>query len=182
MAIVLIRWKSRPVDAEHHLSAERARAGARAGGPAALLLAWALHDLEEALAFPATCGDLADRTGIEALRITPRQSWAAVGLMGILVGAACARGIRTDGDSALYRAVLAGLEAHVATHLLASAALRRYTAGVATALPVMLPGALLARRALAERGRPLRAADARRGAMVLLPAAWVCNAVARRIA
>lgn len=102
-------------------------------GPVSLLLAWALHDIEEALAFPSEWDHLANCTGIEQLRMSSRQSWTAVGLMGILVSVSCARGIHTRGGSLLYRAVVAGLEAHVLTHLGASIIQRRYTAGVATA-------------------------------------------------
>lgn len=52
-----------------------------------LWAAWVVHDVEEAVMFPRTCDVLADRTGIESLRMTPRQSWAAVGLMGLLISA-----------------------------------------------------------------------------------------------
>ncbi|WOQ15996.1 hypothetical protein [Raineyella sp. W15-4] len=36
-------------------------------GPGALYLAWVVHDVEEAFAFPQTCDHLATRTGIEGL-------------------------------------------------------------------------------------------------------------------
>lgn len=150
-------------------------------GPLALLAAWALHDVEEALTFPATCDALADLTGIERLRITRGQSWAAVGLMGALVALACWRGARTNGRSTLYRATAAGLEAHVYTHIAASLAQRRYTAGAATAVPVMLPGAVVARRELKRAGQPLRSRDYMRGAAILLPAALLSQTLARRL-
>ena len=148
-------------------------------GPTALLVAWVIHDLEEALAFPDSCDRLADLTGIEGLRMTPRQSWTAVGLMGILVTSACLRGVRTRGDSAIYRAVAAGLEAHVATHLGVSAVRRGYTAGVVTALPIMLPGALTARRELGRDGLRLTFRDAVHGAALLLPVALASQSVVR---
>ncbi|MCQ9129131.1 hypothetical protein HMPREF2651_10085 [Corynebacterium sp. HMSC063A05] len=150
-------------------------------GPTALFAAWVIHDFEEAFAFSASCDRLADRTGIEQLRITPQQSWIAVGLMGILVAAACGRGVRSTGKSATYRAVVAGLEAHVVTHLGGSVAQRGYTAGVATALPIMLPGALMARRELQRDGCELRFRDTVNGVALLLPAALVCQVVARLI-
>lgn len=153
----------------------------RTRGPALLFAAWALHDVEEALAFPATADRLAMRLNTPQLRLTPAQSWTAVGLMGVLVGSACAFGARTDGRSAFYRAVVAGLEAHVATHLAASAVQRGYTAGVATAVPVMLPGALAARRELARAGHRLTPRDTARGAAILLPAALACHGAARWI-
>ncbi|MBK0418253.1 HXXEE domain-containing protein [Leucobacter sp. CSA1] len=151
----------------------------RARGPAALLIAWALHDVEEAVMFPSTCERLAERTGLPWPRMDGRQSWVAVGLMGTLVAFACRRRHRTGGRSRLYRAVTAGLEGHVATHLLASAAQRSYTAGVATAFPVMLPGALVARHELRRAGIPLRTRDSLLGAAILIPAALACHALAR---
>lgn len=150
-------------------------------GPGWLFITWVLHDIEEAVAFPETCDYLADRTGIEALRMNARQSWSAVGLMGLLVGSACVRGARTGGRSRLYRAVVAGLEAHTFTHIAASLLTRRYTAGVITAVPVMLPGARAARKQLAVAGVPLSRDDHRLGA-VLLPAAAACHVVVRMAA
>ncbi|MFF8818042.1 HXXEE domain-containing protein [Leucobacter sp. NPDC015123] len=151
----------------------------RRRGPLALFAAWCVHDIEEALTFPSTFDALAGRTGVERLRISRGQSWGAVGLMGVLVAFACWRGALSDGRSHLYRATAAGLEAHVSTHLAASLVQRRYTAGVATAVPVMLPGALAARSELRRAGRPLRAGDYARGAALLLPAALASQAVAR---
>jgi len=57
-----------------------------------------------------------------SLVVTPAQSVGAIALIGILVAAACDRGIRTNGDSRLFRAVTAGLEAHVGSHILDSVA------------------------------------------------------------
>lgn len=144
-----------------------------------LFLAWALHDLEEAVTLPATSNYLADRTGIHALRMDSRQSWAAVGLMGVLVGFACIRGAQTAGSSRLYRAVVAGLGAHVGTHLGATVLARRYTAGVVTALPVMLPGVIVASRELSRGGMPLDARYEALGAVVLVPTAFVCHLIVR---
>ena len=151
-------------------------------GPIALVTAWAIHDIEEAIAFPATCEAIATRTEIDALRIDTRQSWLAVGLMGGLVAAVGVHGRRTQGRSRWYRAMVAGLEAHVGVHLAQSLALRGYTAGVVTAPLVMLPGARIARRELAREGIRLGVGDAVRGAALLLPAALACHILARRLA
>lgn len=150
-------------------------------GPGFLLVAWMIHDVEEAVAFPEFAARLADRTGYEGTRMAERQSWTAIGLMGVLVGAACARGATSHGESKLYRAVAAGLEAHVATHIGASIVQRGYTPGVVTALPVMLPGALAARRELSQQGLGLTSADTARGVALLLPAAAACHVLARRL-
>lgn len=147
--------------------------------PAKLFTAWLVHDIEEAITFPSTCDRLADQTGIERLRIDQRQSWVAVGLMGAVVALACRAGAKTAGRSQFYRAVVAGLEGHVATHIIASVVQRRYTAGVATAVPAMLPGAVAARRELRGAGSPLTPRDYLRGAAILLPAAMACQALAR---
>lgn len=148
-------------------------------GPAFPFLAWALHDIEEAAAFPGTCDYLAERSGIGALRMNTRQSWTSVGLMAALVGFACWRGARTGGSSGLYRGVVAGLRTHVLTHLGATAVTRRYTAGVVTAVPIMLPGAVFASRELSHDGRPLRNRDRLLGAGMLLPAALACHVLVR---
>lgn len=148
-------------------------------GPAFLFAAWAVHDIEEALTFPAACSDVADRTGIEYLRISKRQSWTAIGIMGVIIGAACWRGYRTGGLSRMYRATVAGLEAHVYTHLAASIAQRGYTPGVVTAVPVMLPGAIAARRELQRSDTPLRTQDFIMGASPLIPSAIISHALAR---
>ncbi|MGM1028961.1 MAG: HXXEE domain-containing protein [Actinomycetota bacterium] len=158
---------------------EESQRRARLRGPLWLFLAWAVHDIEEAATFPATCDSLADRTRVEALRMDSRQSWAAVGLMGVLIASACIRGAQTAGSSRLYRAVVAGLSAHVGTHLGATALARRYTAGAVTAVTVMLPGAIAASRELRRAGLPLRAQDRGLGAAVLLPAAFACHLVVR---
>lgn len=150
-----------------------------ARGPTCLFLAWVIHDVEEAVAFPRTCDDLADATGIQALRLDQRQSWLAVGLMGSLVAFTCYRGKTSKTRSRFYRAMVAGLHAHVGTHLLASLLRRQYTAGVATAVPIMLPGAQSARREMRDFGLPLRAKDYLAGAALLVPTALVCQFLAR---
>ncbi|MGC3021309.1 MULTISPECIES: HXXEE domain-containing protein [unclassified Brevibacterium] len=148
-------------------------------GPALMFIAWTLHDAEEALTFPATANQLAELTGIDALRMSTRQSLAAIGLVGAVVAGAGIRGAQTKGESPLYRYAVAGLEAHVFTHLLSSAVLRRYTAGVITAVPIMLPGAALARRELAALGRPLTAADWRGGSALMAAVAAAAHLAVR---
>jgi len=152
-----------------------------ARGPLLLFLAWAVHDIEEALTFPQVCYRLAERTGREWWRMDARQSWCAVGFMGGLIGVACLRGTRRGGQSRLYRLTVAGLEAHVGTHVAASVLQRGYTPGVVTALPVMWPGARLAARDLTRHGWPLEPADYARGAAVLLPSAAACHGLARAV-
>ncbi len=70
-------------------------------GPVTMFAAWALHDAEEALTFPATADHLAGLSGIEGLTMSTRQSLAAIGLVGAVVAAAGIRGMQTRGESAL---------------------------------------------------------------------------------
>ena len=151
----------------------------RLEGPSQLFRAWLIHDVEEALAFPSTCDDLAVLTGIAPLRITAAQSWLAVTLAGLGVRYACQRGAASKGHSRLYRGTVAGLELHVLTHVLASVARRGYTAGLVTAPLVMLPGARRARQGLAELGRPLTFPDGLRGIGFLLSLALLSHGLAR---
>lgn len=153
----------------------------RARGPLALFTAWAVHDLEELIAFPATTQRLAEDLGADWVRITGRQSAAAIGLMGTIVGAACVRGAVTSGRSRTYRRVVAGLDLHVWTHVLAPLLLRRYTAGALTAVPIMLPGALAAKRELASAGYPLTGTDRATGLAMMALAALACHGAARAL-
>lgn len=150
-------------------------------GPLALGLAWLAHDLEEVAAFPATSRRLAARLSRPELETDLRRSAVAVGLMGVLVTTACVRGARSGGSSRLYRAVVAGLGAHVVTHLAACVALGGYAAGAISALPIMAPGARIARRELAARGHRLTTADTLAGAALLVPGAAACHLLARLV-
>ncbi|MCT1765756.1 HXXEE domain-containing protein [Brevibacterium casei] len=144
-----------------------------------LFAAWAIHDLEELIAFPVTTSRLAEETGADWLRISARQSAVAIGLMGAVVATACVRGAVTNGRSRFYRRTLAGLDLHVWSHVAASVVLRRYTAGVLTAVPFMLPGARFAERELAATGHALSHADRAVGAPMMVVAALACHGVAR---
>lgn len=149
-------------------------------GPSVLLVTWLLHDLEEVWALPETCDYLAERFGNEALRIDTRQAKVAVGLMGVLVGFATYRGARSSGCSRLYQAVVAGLDSHIFTHLLASMAAKRYLAGAATALPVMLPDTRFAGNELAHQDQPLELLDGILGGALLFSSALASHTIARR--
>ena len=138
---------------------------------ATLFAAWLVHDAEEAFTFPATSRLLAERLGTQRVLVTAAQSKLAIALMGLLVGAACLRGAHTEGKSRLYRYVTAGLEAHVATHIVTSISLKSYTAGLVTAPLVMLPGARAARADIRRSGSPLLPADTIKGGAILLAAA-----------
>ena len=147
----------------------------------ALFAAWLVHDVEEAFTFPATSRLLAARLGTDRVVVSPAQSVLAIALMGVLVGAACVRGARTHGKSRLYRAVLAGLEAHVVTHIATSISFKSYTAGLITAPLVMLPGARVARAELRRGGSPLLPPDTAQGGALLFAAAIVSHLISHLV-
>ncbi|WDF35273.1 HXXEE domain-containing protein (plasmid) [Arthrobacter agilis] len=144
-----------------------------------LLAAWLVHDIEEACTLPATSKVISARLGTPRVQVSPAQSTLAIALMGLLVTGACTRGIHTSGDSRFFRLVLAGLEAHVLTHVVASVILTRYTAGLITAPLVMLPGARTARAAVRREGTPLTLGDTVRGTALMFSAALTCHLIAR---
>ena len=90
----------------------------------------------------------------------------AIGIVGVLVAAAAASGVRSGCRSAFFQSVLQGFGWHGVGHVLISLALRRYTSGVATAPTVVIPYWLWARRALADSDVPLRPTDTKTVALV----------------
>ncbi|WP_329250230.1 HXXEE domain-containing protein [Streptomyces sp. NBC_01478] len=108
-----------------------------------LLVAWAVHDLEEVAAMPGWA-----RGHVPGLRrrypCVPEQVWrklesmdgrefaTAVAVMGGVVALAAADGHRTGGRSGFYQAALNGFGLHALTHLGQAAVVRGYTPGVAT--------------------------------------------------
>jgi len=141
--------------------------------PATLFWAWLVHDLEEVVTMPAT----ARRLGPE---VTHAQAGVAIGAMGVLVAVAARRGERTGGRDGLYQAVTAGLQAHVLTHVATSAFLRGYSTGVVTAVTVLLPQTISARRRERAVGvlRP-GPVPYLRGVAVLVPTTVACQALGR---
>ncbi|WP_320779716.1 HXXEE domain-containing protein [Streptomyces sp. CRN 30] len=135
-----------------------------------LLAAFAVHDLEELATMPAWAATQVDRLRDSfpkvpervwsAMSVSPGHTATAIGLMGLVVGAASADGARTGGQSPFFQTVLAGFGLHAVTHVAQSAVLRRYTPGVITAPLVVAPFSLWAWREL-RRGGVLREVDTR---------------------
>jgi type IV secretory pathway VirB2 component (pilin) len=159
---------------------------------AALFLAWTIHDLEEAVTMSATSERIA--TQLEQtqwppavalatqVRTTVKEAALAILLMGTLVAGAAAHGAATDGRSKFFQYVLAGLHGHVYTHIAASLRLRGYSAGVVTAIAVMLPYSLHARRVLRTKGSLIEGPYPYvLGGVLLLPATFACHTLARRL-
>ncbi|SDH94894.1 Protein of unknown function with HXXEE motif-containing protein [Rhodococcus triatomae] len=155
-----------------------------------LFASWLVHDLEESATMPATSRVLASRLAEssspvaralgERVVTTHRESAVAIALMGTLVATAAARGARTGGRDRFFQAVLAGLHGHVLTHLGASVALRGYSTGVVTAVTVVLPYSLWARRQLRTRGVLVEGnGPYAEGVAVLVPAVLGVHGAAR---
>ena len=115
-----------------------------------LLLAWAVHDLEEVLAFERWT-----RTAVPRLRErfprVPTLVWRrlesadaqefalAVALVGVFMAVASAAGQASGGRSRYFQLMLAGFGLHAVGHVAASAGARGYTPGVVTAPLVAAP-------------------------------------------
>ena len=84
------------------------------------------------------------------------QVYLGIGLMGVLMAAASADGYRTRGRSPVYQTALYGYGMHTFSHLATTLLARRYTPGAATALPVVLPFWIFAKRTLRVHGVGVR--------------------------
>jgi Protein of unknown function with HXXEE motif len=131
--------------------------------PYGLLLAWAVHDLEEVLAFGPW-----KRTALPRLRerfprvpalvwrrleSTGEQDFAlAVAIVGVLMASASAAGQASGGRSRYFQLMLAGLGLHTAGHVASAAGARGYTPGVVTAPLVAAPFTAWAVRQLKAAG------------------------------
>ncbi|CAM5428560.1 HXXEE domain-containing protein [Streptomyces pseudogriseolus] len=170
--------------------------GERVGGAVTwgLLGAWVVHDLEELVTVPGW-----SRRNVPELRKrfprVPERVWrraetmdaaefaAAVGVMGVLVGAASAAGRLTGGRSGFYQGALTGFGLHGVTHMAQAVAVRGYTPGSVTSLLVVVPFTLWARGRLRRAGvlRPARPRDAVAGLAAAGAATAASHVVARRL-
>ncbi|MFG2334574.1 HXXEE domain-containing protein [Streptomyces sp. NPDC048604] len=159
-----------------------------------LFLAWALHDAEE-LAF----GPRWVRENVPVLRkrlpqvpeavwramerVDEREFRAAVGAMGVIVGAAAVAGARTGGRSGFYQGALNGFGLHGLMHLAQAAAVRGYTPGSVTSPLIVVPFTLWARGRLKRAGvlRPTRARDAVTGLALAAGATVAAHAIAHKL-
>ncbi|MCI3919742.1 HXXEE domain-containing protein [Kineococcus esterisolvens] len=159
---------------------------------AELFLTWLVHDLEEALTMAATSRRLATRLrgspsptarrAAERVEVSTVEAATAIALMGVLVAFATERGRRSAGGDPLYQYVLAGLQGHVLTHLAASCWLGGYSTGVLTAVTVLLPHTRRARQSLRSTGTLIEGpVPYVRGALLLLPATFACQGLARAL-
>jgi Protein of unknown function with HXXEE motif len=84
--------------------------------------------------------------------LTQQHVNLAISLMGAYIAGASVVGVRSRGRSRRFRGVLLAFGLHGFGHIGVSAALRQYTAGVATSPTIVIPYWLWARRALAREG------------------------------
>ncbi|MFF5449694.1 HXXEE domain-containing protein [Streptomyces sp. NPDC012950] len=150
-------------------------------------LARAVHDAEE-LAY----GPRRLREDLSALRerspgvpegvwraagkVDGRECAAAVGVMGVIVGAAAVAGARSGGRSAFYRGTVDGFGLHGLVHLAQAAAVRGRTPGSVTSPLVVVPFSLWARGRL----RSARARGVVAGLALVAGATVVAHGAGRR--
>jgi hypothetical protein len=125
-----------------------------------LFAAWACHDLEELFTMRETSRAVAPRMpawspipdDVRENGLSQQHVNLAISLMGAYIAGASVIGVRSRGRSRLFRGVLLAFGLHGFGHIGVSAALRQYTAGVATSPTIVIPYWLWARRALAGEG------------------------------
>lgn len=131
--------------------------------PYGLLLAWAVHDLEEVLTFERWTRTAVPRLrerfpGVpgrvwQRLESTDAQDFAlAVAIVGVFMAAASAAGQASGGRSRYFQLMLAGFGLHAVGHVASAVGARGYTPGVITAPLVAAPFAVWAMRRLKAAG------------------------------
>jgi Protein of unknown function with HXXEE motif len=141
-----------------------------------LFAAWACHDLEELFTMRETSRVVAARMpdwvpipdDVRRDGLSQQHVNLGISLMGAYLAGVSAVGVRSRGRSRLFRSALLAFALHGFGHIAASAALRRYTTGVATSPTIVIPYWLWARRALAREGLSDREGTARRASATLL--------------
>ncbi len=162
--------------------------------PYGLLLAWAVHDLEEVLTFErwtrTTVPRLRERfprvPGRVWQRLEPadaRDFALAVAIVGVFMATASAAGQASSGRSRYFQLMLAGFGLHTVGHVAATAGAHDYTPGVVTAPLVAAPFAAWAIRRLKAAGtwEKLSARDIVPGTALALVVFVGSHALARAI-
>jgi hypothetical protein len=125
-----------------------------------LFAAWACHDLEELFTMRETSRAVVARMpdwvpipdDVRQDGLCQQHVNLGISLMGAYIAGVSAVGVRSRGRSRLFRGVLLAFGLHGFGHIGVTAALRRYTTGVATSSTIVIPYWLWARRALAPEG------------------------------
>lgn len=123
-----------------------------------LFATWAISDVEELWTMSRNSKDVLRKLpkalpipeGLRRNGISQRQFNTGIGIMGLVMGAAAALGVRSNGRSPVFRGVLLGFGLHGFGHLAMAAAARQYVSGVVTAPTMVIPFWLWARRELAK--------------------------------
>jgi hypothetical protein len=127
---------------------------------AGLFGTWALSDLEELWTMRGSSRRLLPRLPTvlpipEKLRqdgVSQRHVTLGITAMGLVIGAAAADGVRSQGRSPFFRGVLLAYGLHGFGHLGMAALARGYVSGTVTAPIIVIPYWLWARRRLAQEG------------------------------
>lgn len=129
--------------------------------PAMVLAAWAVHDAEELIAIRGRAGQsLSGGTDISG------HFARAVAAMAVIMSALAVEGVRTRGESALWRASVTAFGMHGIAHIGMSATVRAYTPGAVTAAGVVLPVSVFVHSRFDDEAR----SESRRVALLLPPA------------
>jgi hypothetical protein len=123
-----------------------------------LFATWAISDLEELWTMSRSSRVLVRRVprfvplpeSIRRNGFPPAHVAAGIAAMGVVMAAAAAAGVRSEGRSALFRGALLGFGLHGFGHLGMAAVARGYVSGAATAPTMVIPFWLWARRELAR--------------------------------
>lgn len=128
-----------------------------------LVLAWAVHDLEEVLTYGAWRRAAIPRLRARLPRV-PERVWRAiestderqfalaVAIVGVSMAVAAGAGQRSGGRSEYFQSVLAGFGLHAVGHVTASIGARGYTPGLVSAPVVAVPYTIWATRRLKAAG------------------------------
>jgi len=127
-----------------------------------LFATWALSDLEELLTMSGSSRQVLHRLPAalpvpDRLRrdgVSQRHVTAGIATVGLIMAAAAAAGVRSQGRSPVFRGVLLAFGVHGFGHLAMTAVAGRYVSGAVTAPTMVVPFWLWARRELAREAVP----------------------------
>lgn len=156
-----------------------------------LFAAWALHDAEELLTMSKNTQKLLPQLPhwvpipvtkqIRNEGMSQKHVNTGLAVMAVLVAAASAEGVRTQGRSPLFRGSVLVFGVHGFTHIASTVILRRYTSGVVTSPAIVIPYWLHARRVLREHGLKDNDAASTSAAISVLPLLFSLHAVVAKM-
>ncbi len=144
-----------------------------------LFATWAIHDAEELATITKNSQKILPQVPawvplpvpkrIRQQGMSQKHFNVAVSIMAILVGAAAAEGVRTQGKSRFFRGAVLAFGVHGFTHIASAVAMRSYTSGVLTSPVVVIPYWRYAHHILQKHGLSDNDRDAIHTALLVLP-------------